>query len=175
MLRTLLTSAALVALAACATETPYGPAPQDGRYGYAESRIEADRYRVSFSGNSLTDLETVENYLLYRAAELTLQQGGDWFKVVNRDTDSKTRIVGDSLYGPRYAGFYYNYYHPRYGWYPWYDPFWRNDIYLREISRYDAYAEIVVGKGAKPAGDAAAYDAREVQANLAGKIRYPAK
>ena len=33
-----------------------------------------DRWKVSFSGNSLTDRNTVETYLLYRAAELTDQQ-----------------------------------------------------------------------------------------------------
>ncbi len=48
-----------------------------------------------------TDRETVENYLLYRAAELTLQNGFDAFTVVNRDIDkdSRTRQYG-GLYGP---------------------------------------------------------------------------
>ena len=35
----------------------------------------------------------METYLLYRAAELTLAQGFETFLVVDRHTDSKTRIL----------------------------------------------------------------------------------
>ena len=55
-----------VVLAACAKPTPYKPA--DNGTGYTEQKLEANRYRVTFSGNSVTDRETVDNYLLYRAA-----------------------------------------------------------------------------------------------------------
>jgi hypothetical protein len=44
------------------------------RAGYSDQQIESNRFRVSFAGNSLTARETVERYLLYRAAELTVQQ-----------------------------------------------------------------------------------------------------
>jgi hypothetical protein len=76
-------------LSACATPTPYAPAAptRSATNGYSEQRIEPARWRVNFSGNSLTSRETVETYLLYRAAELTLQQGHDWFSVVTRDTE----------------------------------------------------------------------------------------
>src|SRR5689334_3716661 len=86
-------------LAACATPTPYQPrAPGSSGAssgGYAESRIEGDRWRVSFTGNTLTSRETVESYLLYRAAELTLQQGFDGFTIVDRATDRHTRTYVD--------------------------------------------------------------------------------
>jgi hypothetical protein len=158
-------------LAACATETAYGPRDASG-YGYTETRIEPNRFRVAFSGNSLTDQETVETYLLYRAAELTLQQGYDWFEIVDRDTEASRRVVGT---GP-YPGFYgspfsYRYYHPVYGWYPWYDPFW-NDVSYREVTRYEADAEVFMGRGEK-SDSPRAYDAREVQANLGTQIQYP--
>jgi hypothetical protein len=72
-------------LAACAGgPTPYQQA-HDG-YGYSDQRIEENRYRVSFAGNSATTRQTVEDYLLYRAAELTVQTGHDWFEVVHRNT-----------------------------------------------------------------------------------------
>lgn len=45
----------LLLLAACGTATPYQPA-LDG-YGFKEQKIEGNRYRVSFSGNSLTPRE----------------------------------------------------------------------------------------------------------------------
>ena len=84
MLRKLLVAAAIVttlATAACQSgPTPYQPGA--GRdLGYTESRIENDRYRIAFKGNSLTDRETVENYMLYRAAELTLQNGYDTLRL----------------------------------------------------------------------------------------------
>jgi hypothetical protein len=72
-------------LAACAGgPTPYQQA-QDG-YGYSDQRIEENRYRVNFAGNPATTRQTVEDYLLYRAAELTVQTGHDWFEVVHRNT-----------------------------------------------------------------------------------------
>ena len=37
----LLATAATLALSACATATPYGPAGVDSRYGYAEQRVDA--------------------------------------------------------------------------------------------------------------------------------------
>ncbi|MFY8163104.1 MAG: CC0125/CC1285 family lipoprotein, partial [Brevundimonas sp.] len=46
----LLATAAALALSACATATPYGPAGVDSRYGYSDQRVDADRYRVSFAG-----------------------------------------------------------------------------------------------------------------------------
>ncbi|MCR9194047.1 MAG: hypothetical protein NXH88_04895, partial [Hyphomonas sp.] len=66
-------STALLALAflgACATATPY-QAALEGQKGYANQQIESNRWQISFAGNSLTDRQTVETYLLYRAAELT--------------------------------------------------------------------------------------------------------
>ena len=86
MRRILFSIAAATCLAACATPTPY-QAAEDGRQGYAQTQIETNRFRVSFRGNSLTDRETTENYLLYRAAELTLESGYDYFTVVTRATD----------------------------------------------------------------------------------------
>lgn len=156
---------------ACATQTPYGPRDQGG-YGYTETRIEQNRFRVAFSGNSLTDQETVETYLLFRAAELTLQQGYDWFQIVDRDTEASRRVVGmGGVHGVYPSRFGYRYYHPIYGWYPWYDPFW-DDYHYREITRFEADAEIFMGRGDKPDGPDA-YDAREVQMNLGPRIQYP--
>jgi len=164
---------AAVLLASCATQTPYAPRDATTRYGYSETRIETNRFRVSFSGNSLTDQETVETYLLYHAAELTLQQDYDWFETVDRDTEARRHFIGDArpYRGFPASRFHYRYYHPGYGWYPWYDPFW-NDATYREVSRYEAIAEIFLGRGEKP-DRPSVYDAREVEANLASQISYP--
>ena len=80
-------AAAALSLSACETATPYQPitaqkATSSG--GYNEQQIEANRWKVEFSGNSLTSRQTVERYLLFRSAQLTLAQGFDWFQAVDR-------------------------------------------------------------------------------------------
>ena len=83
-----LISAALlsVALAACAASpTPYQAAGAEG--GYSDQQLETDRYRVKFEGNSTTPREKVEDFALYRAAELTLATGNDYFKIVSKDVE----------------------------------------------------------------------------------------
>jgi hypothetical protein len=43
----------------------------------------------------------------------------------------------------------------------------------REVTRYEAIAEIAMFNGVKPANDANAFNAREVQANLQGRVTRP--
>jgi hypothetical protein len=82
-------------LTGCASApTPYQAA--QGGFGYSEQQIEENRYRVSFAGNSATPRQTVEDYLLYRAAELTVQTGHDWFEVVDRNTMQEYSGYGGS-------------------------------------------------------------------------------
>lgn len=186
MHRKIAAAASLALLAACATATPYQPAGWDGtQYGYSEFQLERDRFRVDFAGNSLTDRETVENYLLYRAAELTVQNGYDYFVVADRDTEARRRYMGagfDSyspfgFYGYRSPwGFYprYTFYSPAFGWYDPWGPSWGyRDFNVREITRYSASAEIVMGRGQTPP-DPAAFDARQVLQNLAAFTAPPA-
>ncbi|GAB4531310.1 MAG: hypothetical protein Tsb0010_12740 [Parvularculaceae bacterium] len=161
------------ALAACATSTPYQPADSYGR-GFSDQRIESDRYRVTFSGNTLTPRETVENYLLYRAAELTVQNGYDYFIVTEGDVDSRTSF---RTYSQGYAGFYgfpYTVYglHARrhFGLYGAYGAYPAYDTVTRERQEFTATAEIIMGRGEKPADETRAYDAREVLRNLAPTI-----
>jgi hypothetical protein len=163
-------------LAACATATPYQPAVAPGTgtggYGFSEQQIENNRVRITFRGNTVTDRETVETYLLYRAAEVTLQNGRDYFIVADRDTEEHSRLQGVGPYRPRFA-FDYWYFSPRRGWSPWYDPFWDEPSSYREVTRYEAVAEIAMFSGQKPTNNADAFDAREVQANLQGRIVRP--
>lgn len=175
-------------LAACATPTPYQPnvPGQTTSGGYSEVRIEPDRFRVNFAGNSLTSRETVEGYLLFRAAELTVQQGYDWFSIVERNTDKNVRtyVEPDPFYSPWYGPSYgywrpsWRYYGGGYGWRTWNPywggPFWGNSVDVRTVEKFEASAEIVMHKGAKPAGDARAFDARAVIDSLKPRIQYPA-
>ena len=45
---------------------------------------------------------------------------------------------------------------------------------VRTVDRFEASAEIVMGKGAKPVGDPRAFDAHAVIDSLRPKIQYPA-
>ena len=105
--------------------------------------------RITFRGNTLTDRETVETYLLYRAAELTLQNGYDYFIVATRDTEERSRLQAAGPYRPRFA-FDYWYFSPRRGWSPWYDPFWDEPTSYREVTRYEAMAEIAMFRAKPP-------------------------
>ncbi len=173
-------------LAACATSTPYQPnvKGQSTSGGYSEVRVEPNRYRVNFTGNSLTTRETVEGYLLFRAAELTIESGYDWFAIVDRDTDKKTQsyVEPDPFYRPWYGsyGFWrpsWRYYGRGFGWRGWDpfwgDPFWADRVDVRTVERFEASAEILMQKGAKPSDDPKAFDARAVIENLKPRVQYP--
>ena len=173
MIRTALAAAALtgaLGLAACGTSgpTPY-QAGGPNAAGYSETRIEDSRYRISFKGNSMTGRETVENYMLYRAAELTLQNGYDTFTIANRDTDKQSRTYSYGGYQGTYLS--YVYFVPRVGWVGAYEPYWTPQRY-QQVTRYEAYAEILMGRGPKGA-DPNTFDARQVSQNLAGAIQRP--
>jgi hypothetical protein len=75
---------AALSLAACATPTVYQRASGPDAVGYSEYRIEPGRYRVTFRGGSGVSPELVSDYALMRAAELTLAEGYDWFRVSDR-------------------------------------------------------------------------------------------
>jgi len=175
MKRWVLTAAAVVALAgglaACVTPTPYQPL-QAGAMptgGYSETHIEDDRWRVSFKGNDETSRGVVETYMLYRAAELTLAQGYDWFEAAQRHTDTHTQAYALDFDGPGWGPWGFR----RGFWGVWGDPFWAQDVDYEALQRYDASVEIVMHHGPKPGGDDHAFDAHQVIANLNGKIVRP--
>lgn len=173
-------------VAACATPTPYQPNVRGtaASGGFSELRLEQNRFRVNFQGNSLTSRETVEGYLLFRAAELTVQNGFDWFEIVERDVDRQTRtyVEPDPFYRPWYGayGFWrpsWRYYGRGFGWRGWDpfwgDPFWADRVDVRTVERFEASAEILMGRGPKPGENVRAFDARAVIDNLRSRIQYP--
>jgi len=172
-------------LAACETATPYQPLQKGTAVsgGFTDQRLDNDHFRVTFQGNTLTSRETVETYLLYRAAELTVAQGFDWFETVDRHTerDKRTYVDPDPFYGPGYAFGYWrpswSYYGPGFGWRRWGpfwgDPFWADSVQIQTVQKFQATSEIVMRHGPKPQGEARAFDARAVIANLGPTIQRP--
>lgn len=163
LLRRVICVLALVTVAACTKPTPYAPATH--RDGFADLAIEDNRYRISFAGNSSTSRDVVETYLLYRAAEVTLASGHDWFRIADRETEIETRFhsVATGFGGTRFyrSGFR--------------GPFVGGlaTTNTRPINRYQAFTNILVFDGDKPTADPQAYDARSVIATLEPLIVRP--
>lgn len=175
MLRSLiLTTTLALTLAGCASQTPYQPAEKRGAEGYAETRLTENRYRVTFTGNSLTPADTVKDYALLRAGELTLQLGYDWFQLANSSNDKKVQSVTTVGGG--------------------YDPLGETAVYQRcglircsttvvttpgfigadvatstASTAYSSSLEIVMGRKPMPA-NVETYDAHELVASLRGLI-----
>jgi hypothetical protein len=163
MYRILVPALLVALLAACASPTPYQPVREG--YGYSQQRIEDNRYRVVFRGNSVTPRQVVEDYMLFNAAELTLKNGYDYFEVADRHVDKSTRYVAtynDFAYPTYFHRFPYDYYG---------GGMYTGDY--RPIARYTATANIVLYHGRKPANKVAAYDARDVVQRLGPTIRRP--
>lgn len=185
----LLASAVAIALvlSGCTTATPYQPdiAGQRVSGGYSEAKLGEDRYRVNFEGNTLTSRDRVEGYLLYRAAELTVRDGYDWFLILDRLTehDVETYVEPDPFYRPWYGSGYgywrphWRYYQGGAGWRYWHpevgDPFWGDRLDIRTVERFEAHADIVMRRGPIPAGEERAFDARKVMADLGPTIERP--
>jgi len=172
MLRVFFAAGVTLLLAACATSTPYGPATGNNPYGFSDQKIEDNRYRIVFRGNSSTTRETVETFLLYRAAELTVESGFDYFIVSEQDTEANKRYSASpnpAFYGRYNYGFggpfccAFPYY--AYGW-GWGSPYDYGGYDAREITRYTAIAFVTMHKGPKPADNPQAFDARSVMDNL---------
>lgn len=163
--RLALAAGLVLLVAACAQPTAYKPR-LDSSTGYSEQQIEGNRFRVTFYGNDVTPRETVENYLLYRAAELTLQRDGDHFVLVEKDVERITDYYGNagwpggySIYGSRWPGSY------------GYGMGWNSNTYAQ--NRYQAYADILIYKGRTPKDDPKSFDARMVIQQLGPTLRYP--
>ena len=165
--------------AGCTTATPYRPASAGSdQTGYSSQQIESNRYRVHFAGNSMTSRETVERYLLFRAAELTLERGADWFEMADRQTDRLSSTYVDRPFGAGDYGYWgpaWRYRGRGFGWRSW-DPYWGDPFFdtsidVRTVDRYEATAEIVLGRGPKLGGNARAFDARDVIARLRDTIQ----
>lgn len=158
-------AALALALAGCATPAPYRPMQDD--VGYGEQRLEENRYRVWFAGNRATPRTTVENYVLYRCAELTLAQGYDYFVLSDRTTQGERREGPGISFG--IGGFHFG---------------GRGGISIgtgigipvgEGDAKYFGQTVAVLMKGKKPADNPSAFDAREIKANLEPTIlREPA-
>lgn len=151
-------AASALTMAACASLAPYGPQGGPGGQGYAEQRIERDRFRVSYNGVGAPG--PVADMALLRAAQLTTEHGYDWFQVTQRYIDGRPDSAGG--FRPSVS---VGYGASNYGG-------WRTSgtgvglgLNFTGPSPTSTVLEVRLGRGPRPA-DAEVYDARDVQRSL---------
>jgi hypothetical protein len=147
-------------LAGCMTPSPYAPRTEGQRTGYTDRALTQNRYRVTFTGNTATPRDTVESYLLLRAAEVTRAAGYSAFMFDTRNTQAN-RSYETVPYGPpdpfwgRRRGYWG-------GWGFAYDPM--ADVVVR--TNYEAYAEIVLLTSEQAAKEPRAVNAADVISHI---------
>lgn len=151
-------AASSLALVACASLAPYGAQGGPGGQGYSEQRIESDRFRVTYNGVGAPG--PVADFALLRAAELTTQEGYDWFEVVQSWTDGRPGGAGGVRPSVSIGGGT-----SRYGGYSASGVGVGLGLDLSGPQPTSTTLEIVMGRGDKPARPSA-YDARDVQSAL---------
>jgi len=154
-------AASALALSACASLAPYGPQMAPNGQGYAEQRIENNRYRVTYRGVGAPG--PVADMALLRAADLTVQNGFDWFEVTQRWTDGRRDSAGGIRPSVSIgAG------SSRYGRYSSSGVGVGVGLDLSGPQPTSTVLEVVMGNGPRP-DRPEAYDARDVQRTLRGR------
>lgn len=162
MKRLILTAALCASLAACASApTVFTAANGPQAVGFSDYRIEPGRYRVTFRGGPGAPPEQVADYALLRAADITLADGYDWFRVADRvmrqaGPDNGPRVslgTGGGSYG-RGGGVGIGL---------------GTSFNLGGGPALAQTLEVVMGKGPKPPGGDV-YDARQLRATIGPRV-----
>ena len=74
----------LVILSSCANQSAYRAAAGNG-VGYKDTAVNATAYQVEYKSRG-ENLNRTQDMALLRAAEITAEQGYDWFIVTHRET-----------------------------------------------------------------------------------------
>jgi len=153
-------AAAALALSACATAAPYGPAASPSAQGWRVDAIQSNRYRVTYRG--LGHPERVRDYALLRAAELAVEQGATWFRVENEWVDAghpggARPSVGIGGGTARYGGYRSSGFGVGLG------------VNLSSGEATTVGLEITIGSGPRP-DDRDAYDAADVQRAIRARL-----
>lgn len=150
---------------------------------FAQQKRGGTRYHLLVKGHAFTSRDAIEKYLLYRAAELTLEQHDSWFTLV------EARAKGDTAppskrdpEGLRYS-FRMAYWRPvwRYkltgaaGWQGW-SPFSSAAFPTSDpktVADYEVSADIVLHKGIMDDADPLAFEAGAVSDLLVNQVSPP--
>ena len=153
-----LTGLSALALTACASLAPYGAQMGPNGQGYSEQRIESNRYRVTYNGVGAAG--RVADWALVRAADLTTEQGYDWFEVTQSWTDGRPGGAGGFSPSVSIGGG-----SSRYGGYSASGVGVGVGLNFSGPQPTSTTLEVVLGRGQKP-DRPNAYDARAVQSSI---------
>jgi hypothetical protein len=81
-----------LAIAACASLPAYRQKGSHDSFGYADEQLAPKRFRISYAGSSDVTRTRVEDFLLRRAAEVTVGAGYSFFVFDNRTTETTTQL-----------------------------------------------------------------------------------
>ncbi len=151
MRRLALSLACLTLLTACETASgpPLGPSVRS---------VEAGRYTVTYRGTSRMSQPEVQDRALVQAAQVTLNNGGDWFSVAGRSGGVAPPTGPQFSFGIGGASF------------------GRNSAVGADVgttvggeATFVASLEILIGHGPKPS-EPNAYDARDVISTVGARL-----
>jgi hypothetical protein len=91
--------------------------------GVAAQQMTADTFRISARGNGYTSSNTIQDYMVLKAAETTKQAGGSYFVIVSAADASRsnyittaghsqTSVIGNTAYTTYSPGSVYNMFKP---------------------------------------------------------------
>jgi hypothetical protein len=152
-------------IGACASAPAYAPQMGDAVIGYSDQQLGSGRYRVTFAGDAEDTREQVENFLLRRAAEVTLAAGYTHFVVDKENTERKVshHTIYDMSAHPLGWGAQVN---TRPDSRAWMRSNWQSHYVVpragAEVTRYIASSEIVMLSAEEIARNPNAISAREV-------------
>ena len=153
----------------CAGPTQYHPSLEGT--GYSDYKISEDRYRVSYTANSLTNRKKVTQYLIYRAAQIALESKKENFVVLDQ-SDQHFSLPDYAQGGETYRHHYFEHHHLWFG----------DDMVATEelstptlepLARYTASIDIMLYSQGEPPAEGKAYNAREVIEVLGNTIVRP--
>lgn len=143
----------------------------------------ATRYHLTVKGHTFSTRDAIEKYLLYRAAELTMEQHDSWFTLI------ETRAKGDTVPAskPDPAGLRFSFRMPywrpvwRYklagaaGWQNW-SPFSGAAFPVTDpktVTDFEVSADVVLHKGIMNDADPLAFEAGAVSDLLVNQVSPP--
>ena len=102
MKKIMVIAASALILLSCAGTPEYVRAEKPGEYGYYDSRVQDNIFRVSFKGKVNTHPTYIKNFLLFRCAELTVESGYQYFMIIEYDLISEDVLVTDTIISKGY-------------------------------------------------------------------------
>ncbi len=152
---------------------------------YSQTKQNATRYRLTVKGHAFTARDAVEKYLLYRAADLALQQHFPWFTLAESRSKGDTEPVPKPDPTGLHYSFRIKYWRPvwRYklagapAWSSW-SPFSGAAFFAdgkdaKTITDFEVNADIVMHKGPMDDNNPLAFEAGAVSDFLVNQVLPP--